>query len=234
MGLEGKEDNLSSSSFLALFQDPFSFLSLSNDVWNFSTGDALIMAAAVAYSFHCLRLQGYAQTTPPVQLAASKALTETICSAATVAALVSFYYFSYALSPASAPVVDSISSSSTLSLSSFAYDSGEEIVRFLSYIQNDITEKGFEPWLPAMWAVLWTGWVTVAYTIYAQSYGQSRVRPTTANLIYTIQPICTAIFAFCLLGETLGPAGFVGGALIGAAVLLVALPTEKTIESSKL
>ena len=66
--------------------------------------------------------------------------------------------------------------------------------------------------------------VTVAYTIYAQSYGQSRVRPATANLIYTTQPICTAIFAWFLLGESLGPAGYIGGSLIGFAVLLVTAP----------
>jgi drug/metabolite transporter (DMT)-like permease len=40
-------------------------------------------------------------------------------------------------------------------------------------------------------------------------------------LIYTCQPIFTALFAFWLLGETLNPAGYVGGALIGSAVLLV-------------
>lgn len=80
--------------------------------------------------------------------------------------------------------------------------------------------------IPAILAILWTGLVPVAYTILAQSFGQSRVRPVTANLIYTIQPICTAIFAFLLLQETLGPAGFFGGTLIGAAVLLVVMDTS--------
>jgi drug/metabolite transporter (DMT)-like permease len=63
--------------------------------------------------------------------------------------------------------------------------------------------------------------VTIAYTIYAQSYGQRRVRPATANLIYTAQPICTAAVAWLVLGEAMGPAGYAGGALVGAAVLLV-------------
>ena len=70
--------------------------------------------------------------------------------------------------------------------------------------------------------MLWTGLVPVAYTIAAQSYGQARVRnPVTANLIYTIQPICTAIFAYLVLREQLDLYGYIGGAVIGGAVLLV-------------
>jgi drug/metabolite transporter (DMT)-like permease len=44
------------------------------------------------------------------------------------------------------------------------------------------------------------GLVTCAYTIYAQSFGHRRVGPTDANLIYTEQPIFTALFAWELLG----------------------------------
>jgi len=40
--------------------------------------------------------------------------------------------------------------------------------------------------------------------------------------IYTFQPVYTAIFSWVILPETLGPAGWLSGALIGAAVLLVA------------
>lgn len=85
---------------------------------------------------------------------------------------------------------------------------------------------------PALAVILWTGMIGVAYTISAQTYGQSQVRPATANLIYTIQPICTALFAWALLGETLGPAGYLGGGLIGMAVLLVV--TANTEASVKL
>jgi len=79
-----------------------------------------------------------------------------------------------------------------------------------------------ESWVEALAAILWTGWATCAYTIYAQSYGQSRVQPTDANLIYTVQPIFTALFAFVLLGETIGSTEFIGGALIATAVYVVA------------
>ena len=89
---------------------------------------------------------------------------------------------------------------------------------------GDIT---FATTWPILAAILWTGLVTVAYTIYAQSYGQRRVKPATANLIYTFQPVCTALFAWTLLGETLGPAGYIGGGLIGSAVLLEVIPVKE-------
>lgn len=46
--------------------------------------------------------------------------------------------------------------------------------------------------------------------------------PTSANLIYTAQPLFTSLFAFFLLGETMGAAGLVGGTLIASAVYTVA------------
>ena len=46
--------------------------------------------------------------------------------------------------------------------------------------------------------------------------------PTKANLIYTFQPIFTALFAYLLLGETMGPTGFLGGGIIAMAVYIVA------------
>mmetsp|Transcript_8278 Transcript_8278/g.12740 ORF Transcript_8278/g.12740 Transcript_8278/m.12740 type:complete len:447 (+) Transcript_8278:23-1363(+) len=72
-------------------------------------------------------------------------------------------------------------------------------------------------------AIVWIGVITIAYTIVAQSYGQARVIPTEANLIYTIQPVFTALVAWALLGENLGTAGYVGGSLIGVAVYLVVM-----------
>jgi drug/metabolite transporter (DMT)-like permease len=56
--------------------------------------------------------------------------------------------------------------------------------------------------IPALGATMYVdcGLVTCAYTIYAQSFGHRRVGPTDANLIYTEQPIFTALFAWELLG----------------------------------
>ena len=77
--------------------------------------------------------------------------------------------------------------------------------------------------LAAFGAVLWTGWVTCAYTIYAQSFGQRFVGPTDANLIYSTQPVFLALFAYALLHKSLGVQGYIGGGgMIGAALYLIA------------
>jgi drug/metabolite transporter (DMT)-like permease len=222
------------------FQNLEPSLGILNDVLSqLSGGDAFIVAAAIAYTFHCLRLESYAQSTSAVQLAASKATTETVLSAASVAGLI-WYSSSTGYDKLSVEELKTHSDHLN-SLASFARQTGQEIVKFLSSVENGIASGSvsFATLRPALLATLWTGLVTVAYTIYAQSYGQSRIRPVTANLIYTIQPICTALFAWFLLGESLGPAGYAGGALIGAAVLLVALPngtdtSNRTTDASTL
>jgi drug/metabolite transporter (DMT)-like permease len=184
-----------------------------------SSGDALIVAAAVAYTFHCLRLEGYAKQTSAVKLAASKACVETFLSALTVAGLVLYSQNTAAIDSSAGPGNDE-------GLEAFLKTSGQDVISFVGSF-DDYLSMPPSVWIPAVGAVLWTGWVTVAYTIYAQSYGQRRVNPVTANLIYTFQPVCTAIIAWLLLGESLGPAGYVGGALIGSAALIVVAPEKE-------
>ena len=106
----------------------------------------------------------------------------------------------------------------------FVAEMGTEVHSFFATMAEAASSGSlsYHSILPAAGAVLWTGWVTCAYTIYAQSYSQRRVGPTSANLIYTAQPIFSAIFAWALLGETLGPAGYGGGTLIAAALALIA------------
>ncbi|OEU07349.1 hypothetical protein FRACYDRAFT_158903, partial [Fragilariopsis cylindrus CCMP1102] len=86
---------------------------------------------------------------------------------------------------------------------------------------------GGEGWYTVGLATLWTGSITVAYTIFAQSFGQAVVPAVTANLIYTTQPFFTAIVAYLLLGERLGTYGYTGGILIGVAVLFVVTTEEE-------
>lgn len=158
-----------------------------------SQGDLLIVGAAVLYSLHVVRLGRYATETTPLKLAASKATTEAFLSIGVVSALI-------------------------------MGQPGQEVSAFFDTLSSgwasgDVTLTTLTP---AIGAVFWTGFVTCAYTIYAQSYGQARVQPTEANLIYTIQPLFTALFGYFLLGETLGQAGIVGALLIGSAVYAVA------------
>jgi drug/metabolite transporter (DMT)-like permease len=184
-----------------------SISSLSLDSLQFSIGDLYIALGALFYTFHCIRLEKYAKTTFAVKLAAAKASTETMwCTLVVLACIVS-------------------ATSDVFGLSSFdlARTSGDNILSYQESLSASLQDPSIPPrqWLILGAATAWTGLVTIAYTIYAQSFGQARVPPATANLIYTIQPFFTALVAFLVLGETLGPAGYVGGVLIGGAVLLV-------------
>lgn len=216
VGAMGLDDGGSSSANASGELSPQRFLDVFSHL---SSGDALIVAAALAYTFHCLRLEGYAKKTSAVKLAASKACVETFFSALTVAGLVLY---------SQNAAIDSSASGqgNNEGLDVFLKNSGQDITSFLGSF-DDYLSMPSSVWIPAVGAVLWTGWVTVAYTIYAQSYGQRRVKPVTANLIYTFQPVCTAIIAWALLGESLGPAGYIGGALIGSAALIVVAPEEE-------
>jgi drug/metabolite transporter (DMT)-like permease len=207
MGLDGQGD----------LQAGFAVDTLVASSSSLTQGDVLIILAAVAYTFHCIRLGRYAKETSAVKLAACKATTETALSLALVFGLVA--YAGSAVDPRGGML-------------SYAAEEGKDISNFVTFMSEGISSGSVSQSMlrPAIGAVLWTGWIPCAYTIYAQSFGQSRVSPTDANLIYTVQPIFTAIFAWGLLGETLGPAGYLGGALIGTAVYLVAVSGENDEE----
>jgi drug/metabolite transporter (DMT)-like permease len=173
-----------------------------------NSGDLLIMGSALMYTMHVVRLGKYAKETIPLQLAASKATVELILSIGLIAVL----------------VAANASGDSGTGLWGYAQESGREIVTFVDTFSRGVADGTLPPATlkKIVGATLWTGWVSTAYTIYAQSYGQRRVSPTNANLIYSAQPLFTALFAFLLLGETMEPIGFVGGGFVGAAVYIVA------------
>lgn len=192
---------------------------------DFGRGDALVVTAAAIYSLHILRLEKHAKEgVSALKLAAVKATTECTWACLVVAAVTT-----YANSICSG---QSITNSSTNSLATvaplqdlltLAKEQGSAITAFLTFWRDEIgstTNNWSQGILPAFAAILWTGLVTIAYTIFAQTVGQKTVSAVTANLIYMIQPICTAVFAWILLGERLGPQGYLGAALLTASVLL--------------
>ncbi|CAJ1913118.1 unnamed protein product [Cylindrotheca closterium] len=208
-----------------------SFASFSLDLLQFSAGDQCIMLAAFVYTFHCIRLEKYAKEIPSaIRLAAAKASTETGWSALAVGAGLIAAAQTGTLEN---PVLGGLQTSGRGIL-----EYTETFLDFLDSMQDvDISQ-----YVTLAGSLSWIGLVTVAYTISAQTYGQSRVPPSTANLIYTLQPIFTALLAYLLLGETLSYTGLAGGTLIGSAVLLVVAEVgngepggvSRSIDSTKL
>ncbi len=174
---------------------------------SYSSGDFLIIAAAVAYTMHVIRLGRYAKFTTPLGLAAAKAGVEAIFSIGLISLLLG----------------------TDTSSMTFVNDISSEITAYFQTLNEQIALGQFPPndSTKVIGAILWTGWVTCAYTIYAQSFGQRRVSPTDANLIYSMQPLFSAVFAFVLLGESLGPAGYLGGSFIACALWIVTASEDK-------
>lgn len=67
--------------------------------------------------------------------------------------------------------------------------------------------------------ILYLAVVTTALTNWMQAVGQKSVPAERAAVIYAMDPVYAAGFAYLLLGETLGPAGLVGAAIITGAAL---------------
>lgn len=192
---------------------------LSSSLLQISQGDILIVGAAVAYTMHVVRLGAYAPRTTPLKLAAAKASTEAFLSIVLVVGLTFI------------GIMSTTQNMNVPSTPDFISQTGSEVLDYFKTITSSITttdvlsssnEKESSSSIGvSIAAILWTGWVTCAYTIYAQSFGQKRVNPTDSNLIYTTQPLFSSAFAYLLLGETLGVFGYVGAGLIGVALALV-------------
>ncbi len=157
-------------------------------------GDIYILLAAMAYTLHVIRLGAYTSSSQQQQISP----------------------LSLAASKAT---VEAFLSCATVLVYIFVFQNQE----ITDYVQQMIHPNPSSS-APAIVGatVLWTGWITCAYTIYAQSFGQARVTsPTDANLIYSTQPIFSSLFAYFLLQEQLDRNGILGGLLIGLALYLI-------------
>lgn len=71
--------------------------------------------------------------------------------------------------------------------------------------------------------VLWTGLLSSAASGWAQTKGQQSASPSEAVLIFATQPLWATALAALVLGESFGPRGVAGGALIVTATLVPTL-----------
>lgn len=69
-------------------------------------------------------------------------------------------------------------------------------------------------------SIVYLGAVATALVSWLQVRAQRVVSAHTAALIFVLEPVFAAVFAYALLGEALGLWGWVGAALVGAAMLL--------------
>jgi drug/metabolite transporter (DMT)-like permease len=86
--------------------------------------------------------------------------------------------------------------------------------------------------LPAGSDWLWVAAIALVSTVLPVStflLGLERVGAPTASIVSTVEPVLTVSLAVLLLGETLGPAQLLGGALVMAAVVaLQSSPSMRT------
>ena len=71
----------------------------------------------------------------------------------------------------------------------------------------------------------WLAGIALVSTVAAVSLffaGLKRVGPTTASILSTVEPVVTVVLAFVVFGELLGTLQMLGGALVLAAVLVLA------------
>jgi len=75
--------------------------------------------------------------------------------------------------------------------------------------------------------LLYLGLIASALCVWLQALGQRLVSAPQAAVIFTLEPIYAAAFAFFLLGERLGSQGLIGAGLIVAATLISQLWSKK-------
>ena len=78
----------------------------------------------------------------------------------------------------------------------------------------------FEPTWIGISVILYLATAATILTGYVMTRYQKDTTPVRAVIIYTIEPVWTALMAAVLLGERLGIAGIIGGGLILIGILV--------------
>mmetsp|Transcript_4942 Transcript_4942/g.7469 ORF Transcript_4942/g.7469 Transcript_4942/m.7469 type:complete len:177 (-) Transcript_4942:140-670(-) len=101
---------------------------------------------------------------------------------------------------------------------------GPQTLSFFRTLQLGSSTMGAPKELLVLAAIVgWNGVFVSAATMWAQTYGQARIGPSEANLVYALQPIFSAVFAMIFLKESLGgPQGVAGFAMLIGAIVLAA------------
>jgi drug/metabolite transporter (DMT)-like permease len=97
-------------------------------------------------------------------------------------------------------------------------------VAVLASVVAVVSERPLGAPSSAAWiAAGYTGIVGTAAVLGVQTSVQRFTSPAHAALIFSLEPVFAALFAYIVVGETLGPAGWLGGALILGGMLVAEL-----------
>ncbi len=97
------------------------------------------------------------------------------------------------------------------------------VVAVLSALSIPFEDVHFDP-EPALWGILlFTGILCSAVFLFMQLWAQARTSAVRAAILFSLEPIFAAFFAFLLLGDQLTAEVWQGGALILGGILLVEL-----------
>lgn len=102
-----------------------------------------------------------------------------------------------------------------------------EAIKHPLLTESELANGDF-PWAP----VLWTGIVTTDLCLLLELIALRDVPSTDAAIIYTLEPVLGAAFAYVALGERWGPIGWVGAGLIVASTAFAQLHGKEEAEES--
>ena len=92
-------------------------------------------------------------------------------------------------------------------------------VSIFSCINSILFEPVFAIWSPQLInAILITGIAGTFIAILVMIWAQKILNPSQTAIIFTLEPVFAALFAFVFAGEILGIGGYIGGTLIVLAV----------------
>lgn len=83
-----------------------------------------------------------------------------------------------------------------------------------------IPKMPFSAWL----AIFYLAAVATVLATFLQILGQRVVSASAAAVVYTLEPVSAAAFAYLILGEQIGALGWLGGAIMVFAMLLTQIP----------
>jgi len=95
-------------------------------------------------------------------------------------------------------------------------------------------EIAFAPTATVLTSLAYTSLLATLLTTYTQTRFQKDTTPTRAAIIFSIEPVISAVFAYFILNEVLGILGIIGGAILVCGIIISQTSDSWTIfQSSK-